>query len=197
MSAKFTGIVTPAKWRLTLFALALTLLGGAALAIVLALGAADPPHAPQLALNLRSEDGLMDAGSFKGARLIAFPLDLTLPFTVEVEASNAGATGSAWGIWLRAVDTGDTTRDLPMLIDQNGYVIAALNTPTFQHVQFIHVESGSNRLYLNVDQNGTAIFRINDEIFATVQIADVQSAGLALYGDTVLDWKSIKSYMSD
>ncbi|MCC6803894.1 MAG: hypothetical protein IT319_13505 [Anaerolineae bacterium] len=187
--------VSPARWRLTLLALVVTLLGGAALALILAFGDADPPRAPRLALNLRADGDLTDAGMFDGARLLAFPLDLTPPFTVEVEASNSGAAGSAWGIWLRVSNPNGSVRDLPMLVDQTGYVVSGLDASTFRHVQFMHIQPGSNRLYLPVDQANTAVFRINDEIFATVLLpGTVEAAGLALDGAAVVDWRSIKTY---
>ncbi len=187
--------VSPARWRLVLFILAVTLLGGAALALILALGAADPPRAPRLALNLRADDDLTDAGTFDGARLLAFPLDLTPPFTIEVEASNSGAAGSAWGIWLRIANPDGSPRDLPMLVDNQGYALAALDSPVLQHHQFIHIQPGSNRLYLHVDQANAAVFRINDEIFATILLpGTVEAAGVALDGSPALDWRSIKTY---
>lgn len=196
MSVEVDAPVSPARWRLVLFALCVTLIGGAALAFILALGAADPPRAPNLALNVRSDDGMIDAGTFDGARLLAFPLALTPPFTIEVQAGNSGAAGSAWGIWLRVSDSNGSVRDLPMLVDQTGYVVSGLDSPTFQHVQFMHIQPGSNRLYLHVDQANTAVFRVNDEIFAAVPLPGmmVEAAGLALDGSAVVDWKAIKTY---
>jgi hypothetical protein len=199
MTTAYDQSVLPAKWRLVLLALALTLIVGAALTTILSVGAADPPRAANLALNLRSADELAPAGAFDGARLFALPVELALPLTVELEASSSGAAGSVWGIWLRVSDQDGSVRDLPMLVDQNGYVVAALASPIFQHFQFIHLRPGSNRLYLHVDQNGTAVFRINDEIFAAVPLpaTTVLAVGLALDGDPTLDWKSIKIYTGE
>lgn len=182
-----------------MLSLAGTLIASAGLALVLALGAANPPRAAHLVLNLRSADDLAPAGTLGDVRLFAFPVDdLTSPFTVELEASASGSPSSAWGIWLRVSDHSGNLRDLPMLIDNQGYVVAALTSPTLQHQQFIHVQPGSNHLYVHVEKNDTAVFRINDEIFASVPLpaTSVQAVGLALSGELQVNWKSIKIYTS-
>lgn len=196
MTSAYDTSIPPARWRLVLLALALTVFGGAALALILALGAANPPHAAHLVLNLRSDDGLTDAGAFDGAALLAFPVELAPPFTVEMEAGSSGAAGSAWGVWLRVSDHDGNLRVLPMLVDNQGYALAALDSPALQHHPFIHIRRDSNRVYLHVDQDNTAVFRINDEIFATVAppMTTIDAAGLALYGSPALDWKAIKIY---
>ncbi|MFN8447912.1 MAG: hypothetical protein U0521_04820 [Anaerolineae bacterium] len=196
MTSAYDTSIPPARWRLALLVLALTVFGGAALALILALGAANPPHAADLVLNQHSDDGLTDAGTFGGATLLAFPVELAPPFTVEMEASNSGAAGSAWGVWLRVSDHYGNLSVLPMLVDTQGYALAAVDSPALQHHPFIHIQRDSNRVYLHVDQNGTAVYRINDEIFATVAlpVTTIEAAGLALYGSPVLDWRSIKIY---
>ncbi len=196
MTPAYDTFVSPAKWRIVISALALAAIIGAVTAVALLLGAGDPPHAPKLVLNLDSAASLTPAGSFDDAQLFALPVDLIPPFTIEMEASNSGATGSAWGVWLRVSDHYGNLRDLPMLIDNQGYAVAALTTSDLQHQESIHIQPGGNRLYLHVDPTGTAVFRINDEIFATVPlpVTTVEAAGLALYGDTGLRWKTIQIY---
>ena len=176
------------QWRIAVFALALTLIGGAALAVALLIGAADPPRAAILVLNLNSADSLTPAGSSGDVRLLALPADLTPPFTIEMEASNSGAGGSAWGVWLR-----DGATVYPMLIDTQGYVLSATETTPLQHQQFPFIQPNDNRLYVNFD-GGSAVFRINEEVFTTLPLDAIQAGGLALYGAPNLDWKSIKVY---
>lgn len=167
---------------------------GAALAIVLALGTANPPRAANLVLNLHSADDLAPAGTFEDMALFALPVELTPPFTIEMQASASGNAASAWGLWLRARDVNSDERVLPMLIDNRGYALAALTRPALQHVQFMHIRSGSNRVSVHVDSDAHATYRVNDEIFATLSIFGVQAGGLATRGTSNLSWDSIKVY---
>ncbi len=190
--------VSPRQWQIGLLALALTLIGGVALAVALLLGAANPPYDANLVLNLRSADDLAPAGNLGDLRLFSLPATLTLkpPFTLEMEASLSGRQGVAWGLWLRVSDHDGNPIDNAMLIDNQGYVLSALPAPTLQHQQFPHIQPGDNRLYLHYDASGAATLRINDEIFNALSfpVSTVDAVGLALSGDAKLTWKAIKIY---
>ncbi len=189
--------VSTRKWNLALAALALTIFGGAALAIALLLGAGNPPRASTLVLNLNSADDLTPAGTFGAVRLFALPATLTPPFTIEMDASSSGAQTAAWGVWLRVSDHYGSVTDYPMLIDGAGYVLSALTTLNLQHQQFAPIHPSSNRLAVDFDgDTWWATFRVNDEVFARLlfPVRTISAAGLALYGDPRLTWNSIKIY---
>ena len=191
--------VPDSKWRIALFSLALTLLIGTGLAWVLARGAADPPRAPRLVLNENRCDRLGLAGAAADARLYRLadaPALEGLPFTIEVTAINEGEPRSAWGVWIGDAGAGDV---LLLLVSDQGYVLSALDSPTLQHHQFMHISAVENHLSLHAGEDSKLTFRVNDEEFATVELSHVfpLDYGIVLLGEAHLASFEFRVYAAD
>lgn len=191
-------VVSEFRWRIALVTLALTIALGAGLAWALARGAADPVRAHRLVLNENRLERLDPAGDIGGIRLYAVadaPAIDTLPFTIEINAVNEGEPRSAWGVW---ISTSDNVTDevLPMLINDQGYVLAAFDSPDLQHHQFMHITAVENRLTLHIDADGIMTLRVNDEVVRTAGQADhlPLTYGVATFRNVQLEAFGFRAY---
>lgn len=192
-SSPSTNTVPPRQWGLALALLVLVFVGGAMLAVALALGVADPPRGGVLVWETTSME-------------VGWPLDKDLggnprlwlkrarsetrspPFTIEIEANVLNTDSSAWGLWV------ETQHDPALfLVGYGDYVStgAALDWRNF-----IHVRPDTNHLYLNVEQNGMTTFRINHEIAWSGQLdfPETPSWGLATFTDARFDLRYARLY---
>lgn len=191
--APSTDSVSPHQWRLALALLVLFFVGGAILAVALAMGLADPPRAGALVWETTSMD-------------VSWPLDKdlggnprlwlkraraetrSLPFTIEIEANVLNTNSSAWGLWV------ETQHDAALfLVGYDDYISAGT---ALDWRNFIHVQPQINHLYLNVEQNGMTTFRINYEVAwrGQLEFPDTPSWGLATFTDACFDLRFARLY---
>jgi hypothetical protein len=156
MSREYDGAIEsstdalPARWRLALLAFAVLLVGGVALVVALALGAADPPCMRVAAIDVETagwSDSVRDGDSTYYTSDDVLP---TPPFTIAVNGrSSAVAT---WGIWL------DTQgKRFAALITRDGYLStdSGVTWREFPHIRrddntlCVHVADGEMTLYVN------------------------------------------------
>lgn len=180
-----TALMSRARWRLVLAALALTIIGGIALASILLAGAANPPYAPRLALDVTPHAAmpLVSPDTY-------FVGDLSpnqLPITIE--ASARSARESAWGIWISASGT-----LYPLRLRADGYFSRHFSSG-WQN--FLHIQPTTNTLYLYVDPQGNSVFRINHEIAWTGTLPTAALEwGILQPPDSSIDWRTIRLYDS-
>ncbi len=195
MTPAYDNPVSPRKWNLALLALAFTVFGGAALAFALLLGAANPPHAANLVYNARNADDFVHAWDYAAGQVFALPnRTLSPPLTIEMEASNSGATDSAWGLAFSS-DSGKDAAP-PVMIGNRGYLVTRVDAFDYAHLQFPHLKTGMNRISAHIDASGLATFRINDEQLRQQSVSPVSgfTVFLYFYGEAELTWESIRIY---
>jgi hypothetical protein len=184
-------MVSPPLWRGVSAMLLFAIIGVLVLALVLASGAADPPIAGSLVLEVNDTSGWAEISNTAEIRLLQSPEALSsLPFTLQLSARNGGAPDSAWGIWLET----ETGRQI-VLIDNQGYHSVS-DTPRPHWIEFIHLRTGRNTLYLNVDQNGAATLRLNREVAWTGKLSPRNAWGIATYRGPTLTWDTLQLYAS-
>ena len=181
--AMSTDSLHPGKWRLALLMLMFTVIGGAGVVILLALGLADPPRAGSLVWRSDSDQDWQPYREIDEAALYNAPIRLPeAPFTLELQASNQGASDSAWGIWIR---TTDGIRII--VVSREGYLsISSDERPHW--AGFIHIGSETNKLYLNVESDHYATLRINDEIGWTGRLVTTNEWGVVRFRQPDLIW---------
>lgn len=176
-------VISPLKWRLSLAALLLTLIGGAAPVALLASGCADPPRAPRLIIDLSSTEGL---ATTDGRTLVGSLRAVSFPITIEVTAASDAAS-AAWGLWLYAEDGRHVFR-----VWGDGYWSMAQDGGW---QPFIHIMPGENALYLHIEPNGSATFRINDEIAWTGSLPlHLLEWGVIRPLDSAIDWNNVRLF---
>ncbi|HVU11878.1 MAG TPA: hypothetical protein VHD90_11395 [Phototrophicaceae bacterium] len=172
-------------------ALALMLLGGAALALALLLGAANPPYAAHMT-RFTSSNFYKNAGGLTA--ISSLKMD-RLPLTFQLEARVSGTPDAEWGFWIWA---GNELADFHIRSD--GY----FHAPGSNTQQFPFIRPDMNTLYLSITSDDPQAdfpsdyhytFRINDEIAEQGTMA----TGLSEWGvfppqSGNIDWKSIKVY---
>jgi hypothetical protein len=181
-------------WRLTLGGAALVVVVTAIGAIVLGLGAANPPVAGPLAWSdesLRWAAGPVTTLAAADDAWFASPPDAALPngaFTLDVQArfSRDSGAGAAWGVWL---ETLDGARVL-YAISGEGYTTTRRCDPHLTSGKFriedcpalrpewrwfdyprIHPPGESNTITLHVERPGQVRLRINREIMGIAPVA--------------------------
>lgn len=198
MTPAYADLVAPCKWRLALLALALTVFGGAALALALLLGAADPPHAANLVYNAHDGADLLPVAGGGDIQLAALPaLSYQAPLTIVAAAANGGAADSAWGLTVQMCDHYGQCQPYSVLVDNRGYVVTQWGDRPPEHVQFAFVRRGAaNRVYVHFGTDGSLTFRINDEVFQCGYffVATASLQAVATYHAPRLVWESIKIY---
>jgi hypothetical protein len=187
-----TDLIPPHHWRLAVILLLLVIVGGAALALALALGAADSPYAGPLVWETTSLDRwalVKDLGGNPRLWLHDAPVENhSLPLTIEIEANVPNTDASAWGLWIETLHGDDL-----FLVGHGDYVSTGT---ALDWRNFIHVRPQINHLYLNVEPNGMTTFRINHEIAWSGQLdlPDKPSWGLAVLTDARFDFHSAQLY---
>ncbi len=177
------------RWRITLIASAVILIGGLVLIVLIALGIANPPRAGSLQWETDSIDGwpISQEGEIK--RFTA-PVELEQSFTLELTAANSGPDDSAWGFYL----PGPEAQIITLISNEDYYTVnpCYASWQEFQHIR----TSKANKIYFHVTQDGYGTIRINDEIVhdsLTFFYTQVRW-GIATYGDPQLIWKQIAIY---
>jgi len=181
--------VSRGRWRAGLLALTGTALGGAILVIVLALGIADPLRAGLLVWQAGSAEEWPLVRRVSAFDLYQSPIPLpSKPFTIELIADNRGAADSAWGVWLDSSDGIHT-----VLVSNEGYF--SVSSDARPHwTAFLHIQSDTNKLYVNIGDSSTATLRINDEIAWTGILAPAYDWGVVNYREPDLAWRSLSIY---
>jgi hypothetical protein len=166
-----------------------TIGSGLALAAALASGAADPPFAGKLIWERHSSSNWAGSSDTGELRLLKSPAPLPpLPFTFQLTAGNTGAPDSAWGIWLETANGKQI-----ILIDNQGYYSVS-DTPYPYWVEFIHLRTGHNTLYLNADATGAATLRLNREVAWTGILSPRTTWGIVTYRAPALTWDTLQLY---
>jgi hypothetical protein len=178
-----TDSIHPGKWRLALLMLIFTLIGGAVLVTLLALGLGDPPSAGELAWQTKTDQDWQRHRDFGETVLTIAPVRLPeAPFTLELQASNHGVSDSAWGMWI------ETTAGIwTMLVSNEGYMSVS-NDEQPHWAGFIHIRSETNKVYLHVEGDHMATVRINDEIAWRGRLATESEWGIARFRRPDLGW---------
>jgi hypothetical protein len=183
-----TYLVSILVWRLTLAIAAAIPAVGLLLLLILALGAADPPHTARLQWQAgKPQDWPQE--QINSDLLLDHALG-TLPtvFTLELNVQNSGAADSAWGIAL--------TSDLPtlVLIDNQGYF--SLESGYIPHWrEFSPIRPGQNNsLSLSIADSREATVRINEEIAWTGHIAAGATWAVAYFRAPVITWRALAYY---
>ncbi|MBI5669276.1 MAG: hypothetical protein HZC41_14830 [Chloroflexi bacterium] len=188
-----TDSVPPRQWRQALALLALVIVSGAALAVALALGLADPPRAGSLAWETTSMDVSWpldkDLGGNPRLWVLRAPVEAHAPpFTIEIEATVLNLESSAWGLWVETRHA-----EYLFLVGYEDYV----STGTMLDWRnFIHIRPDTNQLYLHIEQNGMTTFRVNGEIAwrGQLDLPDTPLWGLATFTNTRFDLRSARLY---
>lgn len=198
MDRAYDTSVSRRQWQIGLFAFALTLIVGAALALALLAGAANSPRAAMLIDTLSFSDLMPPPDEVgEGVRLYRLPIyDFRPPFTIEMEARSIGESGSAWGLWLHVRALQADSRRFAALIDKQGYMLSASGDLSVEHVEFMHIRPDTNRLSVHLSSDNQITFRVNDEIFRAYDFptAVIGESGVALYGVPQLADDTIKIY---
>lgn len=162
---------------------------GAAAALLLAAGAANPPYAGPLRWHAASPAGWASLPASAGpARLEAPAAPPGLPFTLEISARAASSSGF-WGVWL---DTPGAVWQA--LVSADGYLSVGTDAGP-QWFEFMHLlPAAPNRLYLHVDGDGGAVLRVNDEIAWTGALAAPLRWGVVSAGGEPAAWDFIRLY---
>jgi hypothetical protein len=178
------------KWRFALTALLLTVGIGTSVIVTLSLGTANPPRAQTLIVRYDNIDAFARRARANHVQIADAGLLPPLPLTIEVSASNLASEDSGWGVWVQAVSA-----DPVFLVDKQGYTSIS-NTGHFNWAEFIHIQPGTNRLYLYIDQAMQATFRINDEIAwsGVLEINSESHWGIAQYHSPQLKRSEILLY---
>jgi hypothetical protein len=170
-------------------AAALLLSIGVGAVLLLAAGAADPPHAGPLRWQAASPEGWDEDAAAPGLSFLEAPfVPPDLPFTVEIGAY-AGASGAIWGIWLGAADT-----VWHALIHTDGSL--SLSSDDRPHwFEFMHIlPTAPNRLYLHLDSDGSAALRINDELAWTGMLPAPERWGVVCADCAAVTWETMRLY---
>lgn len=176
--------VSARQWRVAVLLTLAIVFGGAGLAILLALGLADPPRAGSLRWQASELSGWL---SQTAGDLILYtaPLSITqMPVTLEISAENQGSSTSAWGIWLQ----GEGRRWFTLVSNEGYLSVSGTARPAW--AEFLHIRRGElNTLYLHVEADGTATLRINAEIAwsGRLTLSDEGVWGIAASLQAVLD----------
>ncbi len=186
-------VVPPRQWRQAVLLLLLVITGGGALAIMLALGLADPPRAGPLVWETTSMDVgwplVKDLGGSPRLWLKRARAETrSLPFTIEIEANVLNTGSSAWGLWI------ETRRDDALFLVGYGDYISVGSSLDWRN--FIHVQPEINHLYLNVEPDGMTTFRVNGEVawHGQLDFPDTPSWGLATFTDARFDLHYARLY---
>ncbi len=162
---------------------------GAAAALLLAAGAANPPYAGPLRWHTVSPAGWASLPAAPGlTRLEAPRAPARLPVTFEISVG-AAAPGAVWGLWLGAADS-----VWQALVSADGYLSLAADGQ--QHwFEFMHIRPAApNRLYLHLDRAGSAVLRVNDEIAWAGTLPAPQRWGVIFNDTAAAAWESIRLY---
>lgn len=194
--AESTQLVSRFKWWVVVATLVLTVVGGIGLTIILANGAANPPRAAVLIREMIDDSMLSAVGSIGDVELHGEESPLIAPFTIEMNASNNGASDSAWGIWLRVLDREniqDWSQWWVWLVDNQGYM--STDQP-LSWSEFLHIQPrNENKLSLHIEATGTTTFRINNEVAWTGELpAEHFQWGIAYYHNPQLIWGGIRLF---
>src|SRR5690606_18055526 len=194
--AESTQLVSRFKWWVVVATLVLTVVGGIGLTIILANGAANPPRAAVLIREMIDDAMLSAFGSIGDVELHGEESPLIAPFTIEMNASNNGASDSAWGIWLRVLDREniqDWSQWWVWLVDNQGYM--STDQP-LSWSEFLHIHPrNENTLSLQIEATGTTTFRINNEVAWTGELpAEHFQWGIAYYHNPQLIWGGIRLF---
>jgi hypothetical protein len=159
------------------------------LATALAYGAADPPLAGKLVWEARNPGDWPDVSSNGALHLLQSPILLpATPFTLQLTASNIGVQDSAWGIWLKT----DSRRQIVLIDNQGYYSLSDTSKPHW--VEFIHLRTGYNTLYLNIDKDGMTTLRLDHEVAWTGKLSLQSAWGIVIYHAPVLTWDKLQLY---
>lgn len=147
-------VATRERWigRLLWAALAAVVIGGSAIAAVLAFGAADPPRAGPLYTEFTS------SGPQKitvGGKIRLPPPPYTLEITAELPPNSDGLAW--WGVNFGG-------GKLAISLSADAYFTMPPVIPDWQSFFHIQPPGKTNRLYLNVHSSGRATLRFNGEI---------------------------------
>lgn len=163
-------------WRAARGALMGVILIGAALAFILAAGAADPPRAGPLSFGF----GPLPPVEAAPGAVIRLPRRLALPtppYTLEVEARlEAGSDPLGW--WGVAFDNG-----AQITVMADAYFALPPLIPESQPFFHIRPPGEANRLYVHVLPDGAATLRLNSEIawegnFPPARSAVIRAGGM-------------------
>jgi hypothetical protein len=185
VSAESITLVSRFKWRVVLAGLLLTIVGGIVMIISLLQGLGDPIYAPQLVVDLTSDEEL-EVVSPPNILRVASLSDEQLPITIEVIGNTSSESATVWGIWIQS-----SSALYLLQIRSDGYFSAI---PSGWQ-EFIHIQPNENRLYLHIEPDENATFRINDEIawIGTLQ-PDLMGWGVVRPINSPIGWRYIRLY---
>lgn len=149
------------------FALLVLLLGGAALAVALSAGLADPPTAGKLLMPIPTMQ-LTIPPNQQSQQPLALPASLFPPYTIILTAQfdTPRDPDAQWGIQLctTEVQADCDKAGILLLLTSDGFFNLYPFAP--DTTRFIHLNGGDhpNEIYLNVEANGHATLRLNHEI---------------------------------
>ncbi len=182
---------TTIRWHISLALLIILIAGGALLAVLLALGLADPPRVGTRQFEAISPDSWNPSAADE---FVFYEAPVTFPdtFTLELTAQNNGPANSAWGI--RLLNDGSP---LTILVDNQGYYsVGVSDTPDWK--EFLHIQpDGLNKLYLHVTTDGVGTLRINNEIAGnSLKLTNLQNIawGMLTYRQPQLIRESVALY---
>lgn len=181
------------RWRITLLISLMLFIGGFTLSILLALGLADPPRAGTLQWRVESPvDWTETQTQSEDWTFSPAPVQLPTAFTLELTATNHGASNSAWGIQVF-----DAKATQTILIDNQGYFSVSSNAEQPYWRAFIHIRpAAANKLYLHVEPDQQATLRINDEVAWEGRIK-ASTWQLVSYQQPQLNWEQIALYYEE
>ncbi len=184
--------VPPHKWRAVISIVALLCLAAVLLVTALMLGAANPPQARTLILDVTPSTELPCAPLTSNSCVVSLGNLPAPPFTIEAAARNDGVSTSGWGLWLGQREA-PTDASL-FLIDNDGYIVT--NSTSDDWRQFIHARPRENVLTLHVTESATATLRINEEVAwqGTLSVDNLSTFGILLYGEQDITWREVRLY---
>ncbi len=162
-------------WRVTRLAFAGLIGIGGVVVLILAVGAADPPRAGPLLLQLGP---LAPTDSQPGQSQVIQAFDLpAAPYTLEVTVELAANSDPATVCSLVFPPS-----DFGITLDGQGFYSVYPTLP--DSMPFIHIRpvGSTNKLALNVEQNGQGTLRINDEIAWQGPVSTLSRAELRVTG---------------
>lgn len=185
VSVESNELVSRFKWRVVMAALMLTIVGGVVVTILLLQGLGDPTYAPQLVIDLTSDEELEVVSPPNYLRVSSLSAEES-PITIEVMGSFSAQPDTSWGIWVQS-----SSALYSFQIRDDGYFSAI---PSGWQ-EFIHIQPVENKLYLHVESDGNATFRINDEIaWIGVLPSDLVEWGVIRPTDSAIHWRNIRLY---
>jgi hypothetical protein len=199
-------------WRATLGGVTLVITLAALCALVLALGAADPPVASRLVWRAANWPEALTLAPGAGQWLAA-PAEARLPdasLTLHVSAQIAPESdpGMAWGVWLAASDGARPARAL-FVVSGEGYITTrvcplddlpdadiercAAPRPEWRWSWYPRARGvgDSNRITLYQEPSGAIRFRLNDEKLGIMRVARAGAWGVWARGGRTSEGKII------